>query len=101
MPSLAYWEKAAGLPGLPVNLLYMVSTHPVHVIRATTMLFLLFFDVALLGIVAVQSLLSHQRILLGVLFGTWPFRPRYEKVYRTVAYSIIGLSALSGLPIWG
>ncbi|MEP5153491.1 sulfite exporter TauE/SafE family protein [Planktotalea sp.] len=102
---------SAGLPGPAVILFYMASTHPPHVIRATIMLFLFSFDVALMVILSVQGLLTLQAVAIGVVLivpmicgvviGTWLFRPSYEKVYRTAAYVIIGVSAVRGLPIWG
>jgi uncharacterized membrane protein YfcA len=102
---------ALGLAGPPVILLYMASTHAPAVIRATTMVFLFAFDVIFFGMVGVQGLLSAATLvlgavliapmMLGILIGTWLFRPAYETVYRTVAYVIIGVSALYGLPIWG
>ncbi len=102
---------AVGLPGPPVILLYMASTHAPVVIRATTMVFLFAYDVILFTMFGAQGLLSLSLILLGalliapmmlgILIGTWLFRPEHETVYRTAAYVIIGVSALYGLPIWG
>lgn len=100
-----------GLPGPPVIFFYMSSDHPARVIRATTMVFLLCFDFILLGMLGVQGLASLSNVvlgalltlplMLGTLLGTWLFRPSYEKAYRGVAYIIIAVSALRGLPIWG
>jgi len=102
---------AAGLAGPPVILLYMASTHAPHVIRATTMLFLMAFDVALLVILGAQGVLSAQGITiglmlvpavaLGTMIGTALFDPARERLYRRVAYVIIAVSALRGLPFWG
>ena len=39
--------------------------------------------------------------LLANLVGAAIFRPEAEKTYRYVAYAIIGVSAIRGLPIWG
>ncbi len=102
---------AVGLPGPPVILFYMASQHPTHVIRATTMVFLFSFDIIILIMMAIQGILALPSLVLGavligpmlfgVMLGTWLFRPEYEKVYRTLAYVIIGVSAVRGLPIWG
>lgn len=102
---------AVGLPGPPVILFYMASQHATHVIRATTMVFLFSYDVIILGMMGLQGILSVSGLVLGalmiapmvsgVVLGTWLFRPEYEKVYRALAYVIIGVSALRGLPIWG
>jgi len=38
--------------------------------------------------------------LAGNLLGGWLFRPGYERAYRAVAYGLIAISALSGLPLF-
>ena len=38
---------------------------------------------------------------MGTTLGGMLFRPGYERVYRGVAYAIIAISAIRGLPIWG
>lgn len=100
----------AGLPGPPVILFYMASPHGPATIRANTMVFLLGFDVLLLGILGLEGSLTLTPIalglvlivptMLGVLVGGAIFRPEYEKSYRAVAYVIIAVSAISGLPFW-
>lgn len=102
---------AVGIPGPPVIFFYMASSHAPNVIRATTMLFLVSFDFLLMGMFAVTGVLTLSGLVLGlaltvpmlvgILFGTWLFHPKHEKVYRAAAYVIIGGSALRGLPIWG
>ena len=102
---------AVGLPGPPVILFYMASTHPAHVIRATTMLFLFSFEIILLGMLGFKGLLTLSgmiigltlvpAMLIGTLIGTWLFNPEYEKIYRIAAYIVIAVSAIRGLPIWG
>ncbi|TDK50463.1 TSUP family transporter [Antarcticimicrobium luteum] len=100
----------AALPGPPVILLYMASPNPVAVVRASIMAYLFFFDIALMGVLAVQDALVLVPVLLGLalalpnlagnLLGAAIFRPGFERIYRAVAYSIIAVSALSGLPLW-
>lgn len=100
----------AGLPGPPVILLYMASPHGASVIRANTMLYLFFFDFLFLGLIATQGQLSWTVVVLGLMLavpnllgnlaGAAIFRPGKERLYRAVAYGIIAISALSGLPIW-
>jgi len=102
---------AAGLPGPPVILLYMASTHAPYVIRATNMMFLFSYDLILMSLFSFQGLFTSQALalglllavpmLLGTMLGSWLFRPEYEKVYRTAAYIIIAVAAVRGLPIWG
>lgn len=100
----------AGIPGPPVILFYMASPHRPAVIRANTTLFLLGYDILLITVLAVQSLLSAVPVLLGILLtlpnmlgialGSAIFNPDYEKTYRTVAYLLIAGAAISSLPIW-
>jgi uncharacterized membrane protein YfcA len=101
---------SSGLPGPPVILFYMASPHPPAIIRATNMLYLFTFDI-LIGLVFwVQGVLLVDMVMIGLimivptmlgnLIGARLFDPRYEKIYRFVAYAIIGFSALRGLPIW-
>lgn len=103
-------QGVAGLPGPPVILLYMASTRPAAVIRANTFLFLLITDLVLLPMLALFGRLDGAAVMLGValilptilggLLGARLFRPERERLYRTIAYTIIAASALSGLPLW-
>ena len=100
----------SGLAGPPVIMLYMASTHPAKVIRANTTLFLILADMAMLVLFAIWGLLHPVAMLLGVtlfvpytlanVLGAAMFKPERETVYRRIAYIIIAVSALSGLPIW-
>ena len=100
----------AGLPGPPVIMVYMASTHPARVVRATITLYLLLFEILLLSIFWISDRLDWAFVMLGFVVmvpyllgnvvGGWLFRPDYEKLYRSVAYGIIAISAVMGLPIW-
>lgn len=100
-----------GVPGPPVIMIYMASTHPPAVIRANNMLYLWIFDFALLAIFVVRGwltwfvsalgLIVAVPYLIGNLIGSWIFDPEKEQMYRRIAYLIIGISAVRGLPIWG
>ncbi|WP_171207203.1 MULTISPECIES: sulfite exporter TauE/SafE family protein [unclassified Ruegeria] len=100
----------AGLPGPAVILFYMSRPLPVAVIRATILLFLLGFDVLMLGYLTGMGELSWTTASLGLvlaipnvvgnLLGGWVFRPEKEHLYRGAAYVVIAAAALSGLPIW-
>ncbi|MWD29468.1 TSUP family transporter [Aquicoccus sp. SCR17] len=100
----------AGLPGPPVILLYMASPLPAAVVRATNLLFLFGFDLAMLALTGLQGLLGWEVLVLGLVLavpnlvgniaGGWLFRPGGERIYRAVAYIVIAVSALSGLPFW-
>ncbi|WP_136441228.1 sulfite exporter TauE/SafE family protein [Pacificoceanicola onchidii] len=101
----------AGLPGPPVILFYMARPLSTAVIRATTLYYLFAFDLLVIlgmgafgrweGTAAVLGLALALPAMAGNALGGWLFRPAYERVYRGVAYGVIALSALSGLPIWG
>ncbi len=101
---------AAGMPGPPVILLYMASTLPAKVVRATNMVYLLLADLALLVLFMVFGKFAFGAVVLGLilalpylagnLIGAAIFRPEAERAYRWVAYGIIAISALQGLPIF-
>jgi len=101
---------SVGLPGPPVIMLYMASSHPAAVIRANIMLYLLLNDLMMISVLHLNGYLVTSAVimgavlvipyLLGNLLGGWLFRPGYERVYRSVAYIIIAASALNGLPLF-
>ncbi|MGX9350128.1 sulfite exporter TauE/SafE family protein [Shimia sp. W99] len=100
----------AGLPGPVVILFYMASPHGPAVIRANTLLYLWGFDVLLLATLGLQGVLEVGAIWLGIVLippsiagialGTAIFNPERERLYRRVAYLVIAVSAISGLPFW-
>ncbi|MEV8466304.1 sulfite exporter TauE/SafE family protein [Fluviibacterium sp. DFM31] len=99
-----------GMPGPPVILLYLAAPHPAPVVRASTMVYLFLYDVLLVAALWVKGALALVPLglgliltvptVLGNMLGGWIFRPAHERLYRGVAFSVIGASALSGLPIW-
>ena len=101
----------AGSPGPPVILFYMIRPLPAAVIRGTITLYLLGFDLMATGIMAGMGRLEGVFVLLGLALsvpamagnwlGTKLFDPAHERIYRMVAYAVIAVSALSGLPVWG
>jgi uncharacterized membrane protein YfcA len=108
--SSGFLHGIAGIPGPPVILLYMASTRPVQIIRANTFLFLFTTDIVMLPSLALFGRLDPSAMILGavliipnligILVGSRLFRPNHDKTYRTVAYVIIAVAAISGLPIW-
>ncbi|MCC1491603.1 sulfite exporter TauE/SafE family protein [Cognatishimia sp. F0-27] len=102
---------AAGMPGPPIIFFYMASPLGPATIRGNTMLYLYGFDLMLIGLLALSGGLVAQAVglglimamplMLGNLLGAAIFRPERERLYRSAAYLIIAVSALSGLPIWG
>ncbi len=101
----------AGLPGPAVILFYMSRPLPVEVIRATILLFLFGFDFLLLGYLTGMSRVTAETVgvglflalpnLLGNGLGGRLFNPDQERLYRGMAYAVIALAALFGLPVWG
>ena len=101
---------AVGVPGPPIITLYLASTQPAFVVRATILLYLVVYDLLLLCIYAANGRLLLDALWIGVLLsvpniignvaGAAIFRPSLEGFYRVVAYAIIAFSALSALPVW-
>ena len=101
----------SGVPGPPVIMIYMASENPPSVIRANNMLYLFMVDVVIISIFFIRGFLAIPPIILGLIvsipytlgniLGQKIFDPEREKIYRGVAYIIIAVSALRGLPIWG
>lgn len=101
----------AGLPGPPVILFYMARPLAAAVIRANTLIFLFGYEFFVVAGIAAYGRLELIWVVLGLalglpgMVGNWLggrlFRPGLETVYRSAAYIVIALSALSGLPIWG
>lgn len=99
---------ATGLAGPPIIMLYMASTLPAAAIRATLLLVLVGMDVLMLGNlgfagrlqpgIVVMGLVLAVPYLLGNILGGTLFRPDHDRLYRAIAYTIIAISALSGLP---
>ncbi len=102
---------ATGLVGPPVIMLYMAAPHPVSVIRANITVYLYMADVMMLAVMALFAQLVPGAVVLGLALavpymagnalGGWLFRPRAARLYRAVAYGIIAISAVSGMPFWG
>jgi len=102
---------SSGLPGPPVIMLYMASSNSAPVVRASIMAYLFCYDFLLVVVLAIKSALTVVPVLIGIVMvlpnavgnmaGAAIFRPSLERVYRTVAYVIIAVSAISALPVWG
>lgn len=99
---------ATGVGGPPVIMLYMASDNPPKLIRANITLYLILSGVVLICVFALfgkfvfsafgLGLVLAVPYLLGNILGAKMFRPEAARTYRLVAYSVIAVSAISGLP---
>ena len=106
-----FFGGSTGMPGPPVILIYMASRSAPKIIRANLLLYamlgdllifalcMLYFDI--LPILFIFAGIAIIPFVFGVLFGSRVFNPEREGAYRAVAYFVIGLSAIYGLPFWG
>ncbi|MEO0486045.1 MAG: sulfite exporter TauE/SafE family protein [Pseudomonadota bacterium] len=100
----------AGLPGPPVVMLYLSSDKPASVIRANTLIYLIFTDLAIMATLAAFGRFDLTAVWIGLalfipyalagLVGQRLFDPSRAVLYRRVAYTIVAIAALQGLPIW-
>ncbi len=99
-----------GLPGPPVILLYLSGQKPVAEIRAVILLFLFSADLAVLAALWLQGLVTGTAFIIGLLLvpsymlggmiGRHLFNPAQERLFRRVAYGIILMAAIMGLPLY-
>ena len=99
-----------GLTGPPVILFYLASTRPAATMRANTILFLALLDIGIVANMAARGLIDWAVIPLtallalpygaGILTGQALFHPDLETVYRWLAYVVIGVAILTGLPLF-
>ena len=100
---------SVGIPGPPVIMLYMASTLPAAAVRANNTVYLVLADLQILGVFAVRGLLDATPVAValiatvpyaaGIGIGALLFDPKRELLYRRIAYAIIALSAIMGLPL--
>ena len=101
---------ATGLTGPIVVLFYLAGRHATATVRANSILFLALMDVAIAANLTISDLVEWDLIYLAILVtipymaismvGQALFQPCYEHFYRSTAYTIIALAALSSLPIF-
>ncbi|MDZ7709819.1 MAG: sulfite exporter TauE/SafE family protein [Roseovarius sp.] len=99
-----------GLTGPAVILFYLAGQSAAQVVRANTILFLAALDVVIVANLALKGAVNGALVALALvlavpyvitsLIGQALFDPRHERLYRWVAYAVIALAVLSGLPIW-
>lgn len=98
-----------GLTGPVVIIFYLANARSALAVRSNTILFLAATDVVLLA----NLFLTGQAVpltlwiaallalpyLVTTLIGQALFDPRHEKAYRVMAYGVVALAVISGLPI--
>ena len=99
-----------GLTGPVVIMFYLANARSAEKVRANTILFLAALDVVIVANLLVQGRIAAPILWIGLvlavpyfitsLIGQRLFRPGLEKIYRIVAYSVIALAVLTGLPIF-
>ena len=101
---------SVGLNGPVLILFQLASDAPAAQTRANTLVVLTLSSLAILPLMALQGALTGPALALGALLfgpyllGAWGGRRLFTLArapsYRRVAYVIIGLAGLMGLPIW-
>lgn len=99
-----------GMAGPPVIVFYMAAGHAPAVMRANLLVFFLAVDLLVLATLAVSGLLEAVPVAIAALLapvymianmaGARLFNPALAGVYRPLAYGVIALSAVIGLPLW-
>ncbi|MEO1140156.1 MAG: sulfite exporter TauE/SafE family protein [Pseudomonadota bacterium] len=99
-----------GLTGPVVILFYLTGQSAAQSVRANTILFLAGLDVVIVGNLLLRGAVSVELVVLALvlavpyfitsLMGQALFDPRHERLYRWVAYAVIALAVISGLPLW-
>lgn len=116
-PSLAAIGAGAGfvggltaLTGPIAIIFYLANARKALALRANMILFLAALDFLLVATLAVNGLVRAEIVVLGLLasipyaasiiLGKALFDPDRERLYRGLAYSIVALALVTGLPIW-
>jgi hypothetical protein len=98
------------LTGPIAIIFYLANARKALAVRANMILFLAALDIFLIVLLTLNGLVSAPVIVLGLLvsvpyaaaiwLGKSLFDPDREGLYRAVAYSIVALALVTGLPIW-
>lgn len=102
---------STGLNGPPVVLFNLGTDQPVAVTRGNLACFLTLNSLFMMPMMWVQGLVDARAFYLGLillipyalggLVGVQMFRPGAAGVYKAVAYILIGVAGVMGLPVWG
>lgn len=100
----------AGIPGPPVIMFYISSALPAMVIRANLLLYLLGIDLVFIPVLlalgefqpaaAVLGLIAAVPNVIANMLGAKLFNPQSEARFRSIAYVVIAMSVVVGLPLW-
>ncbi|MFT7596509.1 MAG: putative membrane protein YfcA [Paracoccaceae bacterium] len=98
-----------GLTGPVVIIFYLANARGALTMRSNTILFLAALDLVLVANLLLRGQVSAPTLWIAVvlalpylvttLIGQALFDPRHEKAYRVVAYGVVALAVISGLPI--
>ena len=101
---------ATGLTGPPVILFYLAGRSGAEAVRANTILFLAILEIGVIANIVIGGLAGVEALWLGVLLvapyligviaGQAMFDPAREGTFRALAYTVIGLAILTGLPLF-
>ena len=99
-----------GLTGPVVILFYLAGQTAAQTVRANTIMFLAALDIVIAGNLALQGVVGIKDVVLAgalavpyfttTMIGQSLFSPHHERLYRWLAYGVIGLAVLSGMPLW-
>lgn len=102
---------STGLNGPPVILFNLGTDQPVAVTRGNLACFLTLNSLFMMPMLWVQGLVDGRAFFLGLILlvpyalggfvGVQMFRPEGAGLYKTVAYVLIGVAGVMGLPVWG
>jgi len=99
-----------GMTGPVVILFYLAGQAAAQTVRANTILFLAVLDFAIAGNLFIRGSIGMDEVILAAalavpyftttMIGQSLFSPNRERIYRALAYTVIGLAVVTGLPIW-
>ncbi|UWQ95019.1 sulfite exporter TauE/SafE family protein [Rhodobacteraceae bacterium M385] len=102
---------STGLNGPPVILFNLGTDQPVAVTRGNLACFLTLNSLFMMPLMWAQGLVDARAFFLGLILllpyalggfvGVQLFRPGGAALYRTIAFVLIGVAGVMGLPIWG
>ncbi len=98
-----------GLTGPVVITFYLANARSAQAVRANTILFLASCDIVIIASLAVSGQVAERALwlapilsapyLVTALIGQALFDPAYETLYRRIAYGVVFLAVISGLPL--